>query len=287
MDILIKVLLPLALAVIMFALGLGLTLSDFKKVISGPAAFMTGAVSQLVLLPLAAFLIVTLFRLPPDLALGLMILSLCPGGPTSNALSRFARGDVALSVSLTAVTSLVAVVTVPVLTGWMFGWFGRSELPPANVTSLALTMFMLTVVPVAAGMFVRHAFSANRMIETVFNRLAVALFILIVFGALAANWNLFTSTFSVLGPAVVSLLVLMLTIGLIVARLAGLSKAQGSTIAIDTGIQNGTLGIAIGSLLLGTADDPLPAVSMPSALYGITMYAVAVPFAYWRRQVAG
>ncbi len=285
LDILITVLLPLALVVIMIALGLGLTLDDFRQVAASPRAFLAGAVAQMVLLPLAALFIVFAFGLTSDTALGLLILSLCPGGPTSNALSRFARGDVALSVSLTAVTSLLAVVTMPVLIALFVAGFGRTDLPRANVTEIAILMSALTVLPVALGMVLRKITKANRHVETVFNVAAAVLFGVIVFGALAVNWSLFTANFAVIGLAVVALIVLMLAIGVLVSRLAGLSVPRATTIAIDTGIQNATLGITVGALLMATPDNPVPAVAMPAAVYGVTMYFIVVPFALWRRSI--
>lgn len=251
MDVLITVFLPLALAIIMFSLGLGLTLDDFRRVFVAPKAFGIGALSQIVVLPVVAYAVVLLFRLPAELAVGLMILSFCPGGVTSNILTKFARGDLALSISLTGVVSLVSVVTVPLLVAFIADHFMGVEAPPVNVTSLAVAMFAITALPVVLGMVVRHfAPGLTGRIETFVERLAVILFVIVVVGALAANWTLFVDNLAVLGPAVVVLNAALLAIGLGLARLFALDGKQATAISIETGIQNATLGITVGSLIV-------------------------------------
>lgn len=286
MDVLITVFLPLALAIIMFSLGLGLTLDDFRRVIVAPKAFGIGALSQIVVLPVVAYAVVLLFRLPAELAVGLMILSFCPGGVTSNILTKFARGDLALSISLTGVVSLVSVVTVPLLVAFAADHFMGVEAPPVNVTSLAVAMFAITALPVVLGMAVRHfAPGLTGRIEIFVERLAVILFVIVVVGALAANWTLFVDNLAVLGPAVVVLNAVLLAIGLGLARLFALDGKQATAISIETGIQNATLGITVGSLIVEQVS-ALPPFSLPSGVYGITMYVVSLPFVFWRRGLA-
>jgi len=286
MDSLITVFLPLALAIIMFSLGIGLTIDDFRRVFAAPKAFGIGALSQLVLLPVVAYAIAVAFRLPPELAVGLMILAFCPGGVTSNILTKFARGDLALSISLTGIISLVAVVTVPLLVAFAANHFMGVDAPAINVTSLAVSMFLITAVPVALGMLLRHfAAGLASAIEGFVEKLAVVLFVIVVVGALAANWTLFVQNLAVLGPAVVALNVALLAIGLGLARAFALDGRQATAISIETGIQNATLGITIGSLIAEQAG-ALPPFSLPSGVYGITMYLVSLPFVYWRRQMA-
>lgn len=283
MDVLITVFLPLALAIIMFSLGLGLTLDDFRRVFVAPKAFGIGALSQIVVLPVVAYAVVLLFRLPAELAVGLMILSFCPGGVTSNILTKFARGDLALSISLTGVVSLVSVVTVPLLVAFTADHFMGVEAPPVNVTSLAVAMFAITALPVVLGMVMRHfAPGLTGRIETFVERLAVILFVIVVVGALAANWTLFVDNLAVLGPAVVVLNAALLAIGLGLARLFALDGKQATAISIETGIQNATLGITVGSLIVEQVS-ALPPFSLPSGVYGITMYVVSLPFVFWRR----
>ena len=286
MDNLITVFLPLALAIIMFSLGLGLTLDDFRRVFSAPKAFGVGALAQIVALPVVAYAIAVMFRLPSELAVGMMILSFCPGGVTSNILTKFARGDLALSISLTGVISLVSVVTVPLLVAFAADRFMGVDAPPVNVTSLALAMFLITAVPVVLGMLVRHfASGLTTSVEGFVEKLAVVLFVVVVVGALASNWALFVENLPVLGPAVVVLNVVLLAIGVGLARLTSLDGRQATAISIETGIQNATLGITVGSLIVEQAS-ALPPFSLPSAVYGITMYGVSLPFVYWRRKLA-
>jgi bile acid:Na+ symporter, BASS family len=158
--------------------------------------------------------------------------------------------------------------------------------PPVNVTSLAVAMFLITAVPVVLGMLMRHfAAGLTAAIENFVEKLAVVLFVIVVVGALAANWALFIENLAVLGPALVVLNVVLLAIGLGLARLFTLDGRQATAISIETGIQNATLGITVGSLIVEQAS-ALPPFSLPAGVYGITMYFVSLPFVFWRRQTA-
>lgn len=287
MDTLITVFLPLALAVIMFSLGLGLTLADFARVAAQPKAFGIGAFSQLVTIPLVAWAIATAFGLPPELAVGLMILSLCPGGVTSNILTKLARGDLALSISLTGIISLVAVFTMPPLVAFFARHFMGLDAPPVDVTRLGISMFLITAAPVVAGiLFRRYAEGVALSIEPFVEKLALVLFVIVVAGALAANWSLFVANLAILAPSLIVLNVALLAIGLALGRFFALGPAQSTAIAIETGIQNATLGITVGSLIAEQAG-ALPPFSLPSGVYGITMYLVTIPFVLWRRRAGG
>lgn len=283
MDLLLKVFLPLSLAFIMFSLGLGLTLADFARVFKMPKAFLIGFLAQVVILPIVAFLLLKVFNLPGELALGVMILSFCPGGVTSNILTRFAGGALALSISLTAVFSLLAVITVPLLVLWSAGQFAPELAQQVNVTSLGISMFAITAVPVAIGVAVRRfATGFATAAEPFVARLAAILFVVIVIGALAANWSVFVENLLVLGPLVVVLNVILIVIGYALASLAKLDVRETAAIAIETGVQNSTLGITVGSLIVEAANG-LPPLSLPSGVYGITMYFVTIPFVLWMR----
>lgn len=285
MDSLITIFLPLALAIIMFSLGVGLTLDDFRRVVAAPKAFAIGTLSQMVLLPVAGYSVAVAFGLPPELAVGVMILSFCPGGVTSNILTKLARGDLALSISLTGVISLVSVITVPLLVAWSASHFLGLDAPSVNVTSLAISMFAITAVPVVLGMLLRHFAPAfTTRVEDGLSWLALALFVVVVIGALTANWSLFIANLATLGPALVVLNLGLLAIGFGLARVTGLGQSQATAISIETGIQNATLGITIGSLIAEQAT-ALPPFSLPSGVYGITMYLVSVPFVIWRRSL--
>lgn len=285
MGSLITVFLPLSLAVIMLSLGLGLTVGDFKRVATQPKAFAVGAFSQLVVIPLVAYALAILFRLPPELAVGLMILSLCPGGVTSNILTKLAQGDLALSISLTGIISLVAVFTMPPLVAYFANAFMGVDAPPVNVTRLGISMFLITAAPVVIGLLIRHFAPKLAMkVEPVLDKLAVVLFVIVVIGALAANWRVFMDNLAVLGPAVVLLNIILLAIGLLLARLFSLNAAEATAISIETGVQNATLGITVGSLIAEQAA-ALPPFSLPSGVYGIIMYLVTIPFVLWRRKM--
>ena len=283
MDILLKVFLPLSLAFIMFALGLGLQIADFVRVIKLPKAFFIGFLSQVIVLPIVAFILLQFFGLPGELALGVMILSFCPGGVTSNILTRLAGGALALSISLTAVFSLLSVVTVPLLVAWFAVHFMGSAAPAINVTGLALSMFAITAVPVAIGVALRHLTPRFAIAaEPWATRIATVLFVVIVIGALAANWSLFVENLAVLGPLVILMNIVLIAIGYGLSRIRRLDIRETAAIAIETGVQNSTLGITVGSLIMEAASG-LPPLSLPSGVYGITMYLVTIPFVLWMR----
>jgi BASS family bile acid:Na+ symporter len=194
-----------------------------------------------------------------------------------------ARGDLALSISLTGIISLVAVFTMPPLVAFFAHQFMGLDAPPVNVTRLGITMFLLTAVPVVIGLTVRHFVpKVAATLEPIFDKLSVLLFVVVVIGALAANWQLFVDNMPVLGPAMVALIVCMLAIGVLLGKVFSLNYGQATAIAIETGVQNATLGITVGSLIVEQAS-ALPPFSMPSGFYGIVMYLVTIPFVWWRR----
>ena len=278
--------LPLALAIIMFALGLGLTFADFRRVAAMPVPFIAGSVAQIILLPLAAYAIIMAFGLGGALAVGVMILALCPGGVTSNMLTKLGHGDVALSVSLTGIVSLLSIFTVPLLTAWSVRHFMGEAGPAINISTLALAMFLITAVPVIAGLLIRQYLPGlSQRIEPVMSRLATILFLVIVVAALATNWDIFIENLPVLGPALIALNLFMLGAGNLIGFMAGASRGEATAIAIETGIQNASMGITIGSIVAATASGIGP-LSLPSGVYGITMYLVTIPYVLWRRSRA-
>nr|WP_256369140.1 MULTISPECIES: bile acid:sodium symporter family protein [unclassified Ruegeria] len=280
---LIGVGLPLSLAIIMLSLGIGLEVADFRRVLQRGHAFAIGAVCQVLLLPIAAFITVTLFALPPEIAVGFMILSLCPGGVTSNILSKLAKADVALSVSLTAVISLLSILTVPILAAWSINHFMGSDAPEVSITGLAVAMFLITTLPVAIGVSLRHfARGFADRVDAPLSKAATVLFVLIVIAALAGNWQLFVENLGIMGAGLITLNIALLLIGLGLARAAKLSWTESKTISIETGIQNSTLGITLAALITGTESGFSP-LALPSAVYGITMYVVVLPFLAWFR----
>lgn len=283
MDILVNIVLPLSLAIIMFSLGVGLTPADFRRVAERPWAFAIGAVCQIVFIPVMAFLIILLFGLTGPIAAGVMLVALCPGGVTSNVVSKLANGDVALSVSLTALISLLSILTVPFLIGWSVVHFMGAEAPDVSTTKLALAMFLLTTLPVSLGMILRYFVPAFAdRIEPAMLSLASVLFVLIILAAIASNWGLLIDNVALLGPALLTLNLTTMFGGLIIAAAFGLTWTEQKTISIEVGIQNGTLGITLAPLIMGVAGG-IPTIGLPSALYGVVMYVTAIPFVLWLR----
>jgi BASS family bile acid:Na+ symporter len=284
-DVLISVVLPLGLAFIMFTLGVGLTPADFARVGQRPLAFFIGALNQGILLPLVTFICVLAFGIRAEMAVGFMILAACPGGVTSNVISKLAKGDVALSVSLTAVISLASVVTVPLILGLSMGYFMGDAAPKIDITKTAVTMFALTVVPVTLGLGARAmAPAAMTRAEPKLSAVATILFAVIVLAALAANWALFVENIVVIGPALLVLLAALTTIGFVVPRLLGRSVTEAKTISVETGVQNSTLGIAVAAIIVG-GEGGFTAYALPSAVYGILMYLIILPVVLKYRRI--
>lgn len=283
MDILVNVVLPLSLAVIMLSLGIGLTPADFRRVAERGWVFAVGALCQIALIPIVAYCVIWLFGLTGAIAAGVMLLAFCPGGVTSNVVSRLANGDVALSVSLTALVSLLSIVTVPFLIGWAVVHFMGADAPTISVTSLAIAMFLITTLPVCIGMLIRYSSPdfANR-VEPKLLALASVLFVVIILAAIASNWGLFVENFASLGPALATLNLVTMIGGLLIAGALGLTWAEQKTISIEVGIQNGTLGITLAPIIAGVAGG-IPTIGLPSAVYGAIMYLTAIPFVLWLR----
>ena len=281
----VKILLPIILAFIMFSLGLGLKGKDFSRILKFPIAFGAGLLNQVVLLPLIALALAHAFGLSNVFAVGLMILALCPGGVTSNILAKMAGGNAPLSISLTAVTSLLSILTVPLILAFSVNYFMGEEAPPVDVTRLGLTMFLITAVPVAIGMVLTSKFpSLVDKIALKVSRTAVGLFVIIIVAALAKNWEVFSSNLGTLGPVAVLLNIVMLLLGLVSAKALRLDKRDATTISIESGVQNGTLAIAVGSIIATVDGEILPPETVPAAVYSITMYVVCVPFVFWRKK---
>ncbi len=281
----VKVLLPLILAFIMFSLGLGLRGRDFSRVLKFPVAFGVGLLNQVVLLPLVALGLAHAFGLSSVFGVGLMVLALCPGGVTSNLLARLAGGNAPLSISLTAITSLLSILTVPLLVAFSVNHFMGEDAPAVDVTRLGLTMFLVTAVPVAIGMaLTKRCPALTERIAPGVSRTAVLLFVVIIIAALGKNWEVFSSNLGTLGPVAVLLNLVMLGLGLASSKALRLDARDATTISIESGVQNGTLAIAVGGIVAAVEGQVLPPVTVPAAVYSITMYIVCVPFVIWRRR---
>ena len=283
----IEILLPLSLIFIMFTLGLGLTTADFQNVLREPKAFIVGISNQMFILPLVAFTIAIAFSLPSKMAVGIMILACCPGGVTSNVMTRLAKGDTALSISYTGVVSIFTIFTLPLIVGFSMPYFMASEAPPLNIISLGITMFVITAAPVCAGLYINTKYSnfSTSVLPTL-NKISTFLFIVIVIGALASEWSTFTDNLYLLGPSIVALIVIMLFIGYNSAKLFRFNKSKAITISIESGIQNATVGITIGNIIMPSVQGGISELSLASGVYGILMYLVCLPciFIFFRKK---
>ena len=283
-ETIVTVILPLSLAYIMFTLGIGLVPQDFMNVAKYPRAFAIGVLNQMIFLPVVGFIIAASFGLPPILAAGVVLLALCPGGVTTNLLTKMANGNVALSVSLTAIVTLVSVITLPILLSVAMNHFMGQAAPDFSILSLSIKMFAIAVVPLAIGMVVRWIFpNIENSAGAMLSRLAVILFILIVLAAIASNWELLAQNFIKLGPSLLALLIITILLGWISGKLARLSPQDTTTIALESGVQNGTLAIAVAALVM--PGEGLPAIGVPGGLYGPIMY-LSLLFVYYRRETA-
>ena len=276
---LVDVGLPLSLAIIMFSLGLGLTFGDFSRVLRIPRAVLTGMVMQMAAVPLAAFALLLVFPMPPAIAFGVMLLSFCPGGISSSILTRLGGGNVALSITLTAVVSLASAFTVPFLTAWAAAQFLGTAAPNLNVTGITMVMFAITAVPVMIGLLFRFVAPeiADRIEGQVF-KLATILFVLVVLAALISNWQLFMDNITTLGPLLMVLNLGLLVLGVLIAKLLGLTGGDALCISVEMGVQNAALGITVAGLIAQSAG--ISEFAVPAGLYGITMYLVTLP-AIW------
>ena len=276
----IDIFLPLSLVFIMFTLGIGLTVQNFRNIANQPKAFILGIINQMLLLPLITFLILLVIELPGEMSVGMMILACCPGGVTSNMLTKLAKGDTALSISFTAFVSIVTVFTLPLIVGFSMQYFMGSNSPNINIISLGLTMFFITTLPVAIGLYVNMLYHESIVsFAIIANKISKVLFIVIVIGALASEWEAFINNLSLLGPAIILLIMAMLLIGYNSAKWFSLNKEKSITIAIESGIQNATVGITIGNLILSQSSG-LSILSLPSGVYGILMYLVCLPVVF-------
>ena len=282
-NVIIDVILPVALAFIMFSLGIGLTVDDFSIITKEPKVFAIGIANQMIVLPIVAFAIASGLGLSAELSVGLMILACSPGGVTSNILTKLAKGDTALSVSYTAVVSVATVVTLPLIVGFSMDHFMGEAAPDIDVLTLGITMFLLTTVPVVIGMAVRHysTETADKM-ERGVSMVAAGLFVIIVLAAIATEWDTLMDNIGKLGPAVIILSITMLGIGYKSAEFLDLNPKRATTVSIESGIQNASVGITVGGLILAAPDGGLSTLSLPSGVYGVLMYIVVAPFIYWR-----
>ena len=278
MNFVTDVILPLALAFIMFTLGLGLSISDFSNVFKKPKNFLVGLVSQLIFLPIVGLVLVIIWPLPIEIAIGIMLIAAAPGGVTSNILTFFAKGDVALSVSLTAVMSLFSAVSVPIVLALSIGLIGDSSLPESiSLTGIALSMFLIVTLPVLLGMGVRSFLNSLTLkIEKSARFISTLLFVLVLLGAILAERENVVSYFAQTGLVVLTLNILMMLIAFYWSGFFGTGMSQKKAIAIECGLQNGTLAIFVGTTVFGGG-----LYIIPAATYSLIMYLTSLIFIYF------
>ena len=272
MGIVTDIVLPLALAFIMFVLGLGLTFDDFARVARKPRDFFIGALAQIVLLPVVAFLLISVWSLPPELALGVMIIAAAPGGVTSNILTAFAKGDVALSISLTAVISLLSVITIPAVVVFSYAQLIGGEAGDVSVASTAISVFAIVTVPVLIGLAVRRCAEGFAIrLEPIARQISALLFVLVLAGAIFQERANIVAYFAQAGLITLVLNLVMMVLAYVIARVFASGTKQRVTISLECGLQNGTLAIAVATLLF---DGGLATV--PAATYSLIMFATAL-----------
>jgi len=281
MNIVTDVILPLALAFIMFVLGLGLTGADFLRVIKQPRDFFVGALSQVILLPIIAFILVKIWPIAPELAIGVMIIAAAPGGVTSNLLTSFAKGDVALSISLTAIISLFCVITIPFIVLTSVELLGGSNITQdISLFSMSRDMFLIVTVPVILGMLLRKFSSGVALkLEPIAKKVSIALFVLVLLGAIAAERENVISYFAQAGLITLILNVVMMIVAYYVAQSLASGTRQKKCITIECGLQNGTLAIFVATSIFGGGMYVIPA-----ATYSLIMFATSLIFVYLVRK---
>ena len=283
MNIVTDVILPLALAFIMLVLGLGLTSADFLRVVKQPRDFFVGSFSQIILLPVIAFLLIKIWPIAPELAIGVMIIAAAPGGVTSNLLTSFAKGDVALSISLTAIISLICVFTIPFIVLTSVDLLDVSGVDPnISLISMSRDMFLLVTVPVILGMVLRKiSYGITSKIEPIAKKISIILFILVLIGAIAAEKENIFSYFSQAGLITLVLNVVMMTVAFYVAQLFASGTKQKKCITIECGLQNGTLAIFVATSIFGGG-----MYVVPAATYSLIMFATSLIFVYLVKKVS-
>lgn len=266
--------LPLALGIIMFGLGLDLTPGDFARVARQPKAAAVALACQLLVLPAICFGLVLMFRLPPILAVGMLLLAASPGGTTANLYSHLFRGDVALNISLTAINSIIAVVTLPVITNLAIAVFQPGDLAVGLQFAKTLEVFLMVLAPVGLGMTVRALRPGfARAMDKPVRIASVVILVGVIAGAVAGSFDLLASNFVLLGAITSLFCIVSLSVGYVVPRLANIARPQAVASAFEVGIHNATLAIVIAQGVLERPD-----MSLPAGIYGVLMFPIAALF---------
>ena len=268
---------PIALALIMLGLGLGLSIKDFTRILRNPKDFLVGFICQLILLPIVAYILILILRLPIEIALGLMIIAAAPGGVTSNVLTKFANGDVALSISLTAIMSLLSIISVPFIVINSANLLGVTNISSdISMTGIALKMALVVTVPVIIGMIIR-GFAENFIISkiNIINKITTILFIIVFAAIWIEERNNIFSYLAQAGFAVLILNVIMMTLAYFIAKKFATGIEQRKCISLECGLQNGTLAVFVATLMFNDV-----AYMVPTAAYALIMYITGFIFIY-------
>jgi len=281
MEIVTKIA-PIALALIMLGLGLGLTIKDFSRVISQPKDFLTGLICQLILLPIIAFILIKILNTPTQLALGVMIIAAAPGGVTSNVLTKFAKGDVALSISLTAIISLISIISVPFIVFKSADILGVSYMSKdISMVSISIKMFGVVAFPVIIGMLIRK-FAKNFIISktAIIQKISIILFIIVFAAIWIEEWDKIVSFITRAGTIALLLNLIMMIVGYYVAKFLATGVEQRRCISLECGLQNGTLAVFVSTQIF---DEMIYMV--PTAAYALIMFMTSLIFVYLVRRI--
>ena len=276
-----KTIAPVCLAIIMFGLGLGLTTSDFARVIKIPRDFLVGFLSQVILLPIIAFGLILIIPMPIEIAMGVMIIAAAPGGVTSNVLTKFANGDVALSVSLTAVVSLLAIFIVPLIIFNSANFIGVEITKEISMISIAVKMFFVVTVPVLFGMIVRSLVPDLIISKTlIIQRLSLILFLIVFISIWIEEWDKIVSFIARAGLVTGILNLVMIFVGYYVAKMFASGVPQRKCISLECGLQNGTLAVFVATQLF---DEMV--FMVPTAAYALIMFVTSIFFVLIVRKI--
>jgi len=276
-----KTIAPICLAIIMFGLGLGLTLSDFTRVIKNPKDFLVGFISQVILLPIVALILISIIALPLEIALGVMVIAAAPGGVTSNILTKFADGDVALSVTLTAVVSLLSVLTVPFIVFNSANFLGLEITKEISMINIAVKMFFVVTVPVILGMILRSLMTEFIVSKTlIIQRLSVILFLIVFISIWVEEWDRIASFITKAGLIAFILNITMIILGYYIAKIFASGIPQRKCISLECGLQNGTLAVFVATQLW---DDIV--FMVPTAAYALVMFVTSIVFVLFVRKI--
>ena len=281
MEIVTKIA-PIALALIMLGLGLSLTAQDFTRVLKQPRDFLIGFFCQLILLPIIAFILIKLINLPIELALGVMIIAAAPGGVTSNILTKFAGGDVALSISLTAIISLISIISVPFIVLKSADLLQITYITKEiSMIGISMKMFFVVTVPVLIGMLVRKF--ATNFITTktnIIQRISIILFVIVFIAIYIEEWDKIVSFLARAGLITLILNLVMMIVGFYAAKLLASGIAQRKCISLECGLQNGTLAVFVSSQLFDEI-----VYMVPTAAYALIMFVTSLVFVYFVRKI--